>query len=175
MSKIRKLREQSQLTDVIFKAEGREMPAHKIFLAAVSGWCETQFLGEWGRMLEHDPTITIEGVSFNTLSSMIEFAYTGEFVPPTLKDPTNNEQIADALDDVLDLLDGTSRWFLDSLHDFAEDFLVSPSISKNWIRPDNVVDVKERAESVSTRAPRLAKHCEEFIALNGGIVSRFVT
>lgn len=168
LTEIRKLRDQRELIDVVFEVEGKEKVAHKIFLVAVSKYCKAQFLGHWGRQLERGATVTVEDVTFNTLSAMVDFAYTEEFVAPLLKDQTNNNEIADALDDMLDLLKGTDMWFLDRLHDVVEDFLLSPSISANWIRVDNVVEVTGHAHQAG--AARLEKHCEDFILANKEIV-----
>lgn len=56
MSKIRQLRDEGQLIDIIFKAEGTEKHAHKIFLVAVSDYCKAKFSGEWGRLSEQEKT-----------------------------------------------------------------------------------------------------------------------
>lgn len=172
MAKIRKFREQSQLTDVIFKAEGREKAAHKIFLAAVSEYCEAQFLGIWGRQLEHNAAINIEDMTFNTLSSMVDFAYSGDFHAPELKNPINSDEIGDeivgVLTDLFDLLDGTNRWLLSSLHNMVESFLLTSPHSWTYIRPDTVEFVKERAERAN--ASRLVRYCEDFKTANPGFV-----
>lgn len=164
MVKIRRFRDQSQLTDVIFKAEGREKPAHKIFLAAVSEYCEAQFLGAWGRQLVHNATIDIEDMRYNTLSSMVDFAYSGEYHGPELKNPVDSDEIGgeilDVLTDLFDLLDGTNRWLLDGLHTMVENFLLTSPNSWTYIRPDTVNFVEERAGRA--RAERLVKYCQEF-------------
>ena len=163
ISRIKELRDQRQLTDVIFKVNGAEKPAHKIFLAAVSRFCEAQFLGEWGRLLERGATIELEDITFSTLSTMVDFAYTGEFVGPQLKDPKDSNEIADALDELLDLLDGTDMWLLKRLHDLTQDFLTSPPYSATFVRVDNVEAVLERCENAN--AARLVKHCQDFLAI----------
>ncbi|KAK4696772.1 hypothetical protein P7C71_g1210, partial [Lecanoromycetidae sp. Uapishka_2] len=168
LTEIRKLRDQGVLTDVTFEVNGERKAAHKIFLVAVSEHCKQLFLGEWGRLLKQGAIIEIDYLQFGALSAMIDFAYTGEFVAPVLKNPMDSNEIADALDDMLDLLEGTNLWFIDRLHELTEDYLLSPAISQNWIRVDNVVRVKERAEGL--RAPRLVKHCEDLIVANKEIV-----
>ena len=173
MAKIRKFRDQSQLTDVIFKAEGREKPAHKIFLAAVSEYCEGQFLGVWGRQLEHNAAINIEDMTFNTLSCMVDFAYSGEYHGPELKNPIDSDEIAgeilEVLTDLFDLLDGTNRWLLGSLHVMVENFLLTSPHSWTYIRPDTVDFVKERAEGAN--ASRLVSYCEAFKVANPDFVA----
>ena len=167
MSKIRQLRDQGQLIDVIFEAEGVEKHAHKIFLVAVSDYCMIKFSGEWGRLSERGEHVRVEGIRFSTLSTMVDFAYTGEFVEPQLKDPKDENEVADVLDELLDLLDGTDLWQLARLHDMVENFLLSTSIVPIYVRPDNVKEVTERAEN--GRALRLVKHCRDFIAANAWI------
>ena len=164
MTEMRELRDQHQLTDVVLEAEGNKYPAHKIVLAAVSKYCKVQFAGEWGRLLQHQATIHLEGLRATTLCQMIDFAYTGSFEWPQLQDPDNNAQIADNLDELLDLLDGTNMWMLDRLHSMTQDFLTSQSWSAIYIRVDNMTAVKDRAQEA--RAERLLKHCKDFEITN---------
>lgn len=171
MAEMRDLRDQNQLTDVILEAEGIQHPAHKIVLAAVSKYCKAQFAGEWGRLLQHQATIHLEELRATTLSQMIDFAYTGDFQWPQLQDPEDNTEIADRLDELLDLLDGTNMWMLDRLHGMTQDFLTSQSWSAIYIRVDNVNEIRERAQGA--RAGRLVKHCEDFELANSEFVEAF--
>ena len=171
MAEMRELRDQRQLTDVTLEAEGIQHPAHKIVLAAVSKYCKAQFAGEWGRLLQHRATIRLDGLRSSTLSQMIDFAYTGAFTRPRLRNPDDNGEIADRLDELLDLLEGTNMWMLDRLHGMAEDFLTSPSWSAIYVRVDNVNGVKERAREA--RAERLLKYCEDFELANSDFVEAF--
>lgn len=61
--------------------------------------------------------------------------------------------LASPLDELLDLLDGTSMWML------------------IYIRVDNVNGIKERAQAA--RAHRLLKHCEDFESANSDFVEAF--
>lgn len=171
MAEMRELRDQHQLTDVVLEAEGTQYPIHKIVLAAVSKYCKAQFAGEWGRLLQHQATIHLEELRATTLSQMIDFAYTGECEWPELQDPEDNTEIADRLDELLDLLDGTNRWMLDRLHSMTQDFLTSQRWSATYIRVDNVNGIKERAQGA--RADRLLKHCEDFESANLDFVKAF--
>lgn len=164
MAEMRNLRDRNQLVDVFLEVGGERKPAHKIVLAAVSNYCRKQFAGEWGRRLEDQAILHLEGLSFLTLSQMVDFAYSGDFEWPELKDPDDNEEIANNLGMLLDLLHGTDMWFLDRLHDMADNFLASQPYSGIYVRPDTVEWVKERAES--SRALRLVKHCEDFLEKN---------
>lgn len=171
MAEMRVLRDQDQLTDVVLVAEGTKYPAHKIVLAAVSGYCKAQFAGEWGRILKDKAEVHLKELRALTLSQMVDFAYTGEVQWPQLQDAEDNTEIAERLDELLDLLDGTDMWMLDRLHGMTQDFLTSQSWSAIYVRVDNVNGVKERAQSA--RANRLLKHCEEFESANSDFVEAF--
>lgn len=123
--KIRDLRDQGRWVDVVFEAEGQQKNAHKIFMAAVSKYCEAQFSGEWGRLLQQQAKISITDMKFTTLSQMVDFAYTGEIEWAGVKDQTDNDEIAESLDELLDLLQATDRWILDRLHQKTEDYVIS--------------------------------------------------
>lgn len=168
IAEMRSLRDQNELVDVVFEAEGQTKPAHRIVLAAVSEYCKGQFRGEWGRVLLHNATVKLEDFRYLTLSQMIDFAYTGEFEWPELKDSNDNEEIASNLEMLLDLLDGTNMWLLGRLHEMTETFLTSLPYSAIYVRVDTVTSVKERAEEA--RAERLSKYCEEFLEGNRDFV-----
>ena len=127
LAKIRDLRDQGHLIDVVFEAEGNLKSAHKIFMAAVSKYCDAQFSGEWGRLLQHQAKISITDMKFKTLSQMVDFAYTGEVEWAGVSDQTNNDEIAESLDELLDLLQATDRWLLDRLHQKTEDYVMNHS------------------------------------------------
>ena len=164
MAMMRRLRDQDQLVDVTFEAEGQKKPAHRLVLAAVSEYCRAQFAGQWGHLLQHQATIRIEDLRFPTVTQMIDFAYTGEFQPPEPKNPKDHEAIGNDLSMLLDLLDGTDRWLFQRLHDLTESTLISTT----YVRLDTVEWVKERAESA--RATRLVKYCDEFFKENEQLV-----
>ena len=168
MAVMRRLRDEGKLVDVKFMAEGQEQPAHKIVLAAVSGYCQRQFAGPWGHMSENPATVPIEEMTFLTLSQMVDFAYTGEFEWPELKCTDDVEEIGKNLAMLMDLLVGTDRWLFHRLHDMTENFLTSPPYSGVYVRPDTVDYVKERAENAQAR--RLVKYCEDFFSQNKDIV-----
>lgn len=128
MKQIQKFRQVGAFVDIIFQAEGREKPAHKIFMAAVSEYCRVQFTGEWGQLLR-DKTVVIEldDIKFKALSQMVDFAYTGEIEFRQVTDRANNDEIAERLDDLLDLLRSTDRWILEYLHQLTEDHVIDHS------------------------------------------------
>ncbi len=96
MREIQKFRQEGVLVDIIFQAQGMDKPAHKIFMAAVSKYCKSQFTGEWGEILRSKSmTIQVADIKFKTLSHMVDFAYTGEIEFDQVKDRSNNEEIAE--------------------------------------------------------------------------------
>lgn len=128
MKQIQKFREEGVFVDVIFRAEGIEKPAHKIFMAAVSEYCRAQFTGDWGQLLG-DKTVVIEldDIKFKALCQMVDFAYTGEMEFRMVTDRANNDEIAERLDELLDLLRSTDRWILTYLHQLTEDHVIDHS------------------------------------------------
>lgn len=168
MLAIRDFRDQSQLTDVILEVDGQEKSAHKLLLAAVSSKWRSQFTRDkW----KQEAIVNISDISFGTLSQMVDFAYSGLFPEPQLKDSNGNREVADILDGLLALLDGTNKYLMDGLHEKVEDFLLSPAHSQIYVRVDNVEEVM--VEARHARAFRLAKHCEIFIAANAEFVRAF--
>lgn len=163
---LRDMRKQGQLVDVIFEAEGQQFFASRNIMAASSGYCRAQFLGEWGNILGPKATIQIEDLSSKTLDYMVEFAYTGVVEWPRLQDGEDINEVADILDELLDLLNGANMWLMDMLHDLTERYILDNS--ETFIRPDNVDSVKELADAA--RAKCLVGHCDEFISVN----TRFV-
>lgn len=166
MKEIVSLRDQRQLVDVVFEAEGREKPAHRIFLAAVSDHCKAQFSGEWGLLLAHQARIQVKDMTFTALSQMVDFAYTGTVDWPQVQDSGNNDEIAKKLDELLDLLQATDMWLLETLHTMTEDKIIDNA--ETYVRPDNVESVRDIAKDAN--ASSLTSHCDAFIAHNRGFV-----
>lgn len=124
MAKIRRFRDQYQFVDVIFEAEGQWKPAHRIFMVAVSDYCKAQFAGAWGRLLEPQPKIQLQGMTFKALSQMVDYAYTGEVELP-MHEPRDNEELATQLDECLELLEGANRWLIDRVHTLVEEHVLN--------------------------------------------------
>lgn len=129
MKQIQKFRQEGTFADIIFQAEGRDKPAHKVFMAAVSEYCRVQFTGAWAQLpRDNKPeVIKFDDIKFKTVSQMVDFAYTGEVNFSVVMDHANNEEIAERLDDLLDLLRGTDRWLLASMHQLTEDHVIDHS------------------------------------------------
>ncbi|KAL8770273.1 MAG: hypothetical protein Q9209_003909 [Squamulea sp. 1 TL-2023] len=163
---IRDMQEKGRLTDIDFKVDGLQISAHKIFMAAVSKYCQRQLLGKWGELLGSRSVIRIEEMTAKTLQHIVAFAYTGEVSWPVLDNAEDINEVADKLDELLDLLRGADMWLMESLHDLTERHLLDKS--DTYVRPDNVDSVKELAEVA--RAKHLVRHCEEFIRVNAQFV-----
>ena len=167
MKEILSLRDKRQLIDVVFEAERREKPAHRILLAAVSGYCRAQFSGQWGHLLASHVKIQIEDIRYVTLSQMVDFAYTSKIDWPRVRDPANNDEIAKVLDELLDLLQATDMWLLKTLHTMTENEIIDNA--RIYIRPDNVESVRDIAKDAN--ASGLVTHCNTFIGDNASFVA----
>lgn len=165
LASIRVMREQGQLVDVTFEAEGVRVPANQTFMAAASDLWRTRFLGEWARGLDAKPNIEV-GVnletSLRTLRYLVDFAYAGEVKWPGLKNAEDVEEVDDTLDELLHLLKGANMWRMETLHDLTERHLLD--MSAVFVRPDNVENVRDLTEEAN--AKRFAAHCEEFRIAN---------
>ena len=120
-------------------------------------------------MLASGDRITIEGTEYETLCRMIDFAYNGyaEWTPLGLK--SDLHAIADRVDDLLDLLRGSDRWFMAKLHaDTEAHFMQYFSI---YVRPDNVDAVMMEAARV--RAQGLVETCQAYSKANTKFVEIF--
>uniref|UniRef100_A0A915MA67 BTB domain-containing protein n=2 Tax=Meloidogyne TaxID=189290 RepID=A0A915MA67_MELJA len=74
-SQFGELRKSGHLTDVIIKVEGREIPAHRIILAATIPFFNAMFTCE---MIEaYSNVITLPNIDADTMESILNFAYSG--------------------------------------------------------------------------------------------------
>ena len=169
ISNYRRLREQGEMLDVTFEAQGTRISAHKVCLAGVSEYCKAQFSVDWGQNLGPEATIAIQDLDPSTLERIINFAYSGTTSLAPLHDTYSIEEIADRLDELLDLLRGADRWIMKKLHSITEQCLLEDF--HTYIRADNVVDVK--AEASKARAFDLEKACQDLIDDNLEFVRLF--
>ena len=160
------LRKKNQLIDVHVEAEGTRFPAHKVVLTASSDFCKTFFLGEWGSHMSSEAVIEF-GVGSGkalTLSTMLDFAYGHDFVGPALQNPNDNEEKADNLDHMLDLLVCADAWQMLELGTQVEDYLTQPYHAAIYRRADNVEAIMEIAKSAN--ANRVVEDCRAYIQHN---------
>ena len=167
-SKMNEFRLVGELVDVCFEAEGVQMPAHKIVLAATSELCKSHFAGQWGQLTQNQEKLVIPfeyGLrKVLTLSTMLDFAYGGRYVGPQLKNNEDTEEIADRLDEMLDLLVCADSWQMIGLRDQVEDFLTEQGNATIYRRADNVESVEEIAGKAN--ATRLVRHCHDYMGRN---------
>lgn len=168
-SNLRRLRDDGKMLDVTFQAEGLDISAHKVCMAAVSSYCEAQLSGPWGRLQSEQPTIVIQDLKASTLKHIVDFAYGLTVVWPHLPAEPSNDQIADRVDDLLDLLQGTDMWLMKELHSVTEQYFVDHF--NVLVRPDNVERVKEEASAGN--AHHLEKTCADYIEDNLTFVTMF--
>ena len=166
----RQLRDQAELLDVDFVAEGISTPAHKLALASVSAYCKKQFSGAWGQLLAQSGhnTITLD-IKHQSLSRMVDFAYDGTVAWTPLPVETTDDQVADRLDEVLDLLQCADMWLMPHLHRITETYLLRHFAT--LVRIDNVEAVREEAQKA--RAFTVVGECEVFLEKNRRFVDMF--
>ena len=162
LTAIRNMQKNGRLTDITFEVGELQISAHKIFMAAASEKFQRQLLGPWGELDDSRTPIPIEDLTAKSLQHIVDFAYTGEVTWPVLNNAEDIDEVADNLDELLDLLRGADRWVMETLHDLTERHLLDRS--ESYVRPDNVDSVKEAA--AEARAKHLVRHCDEFIRVN---------
>ncbi|KAL9611371.1 MAG: hypothetical protein Q9167_003990 [Letrouitia subvulpina] len=173
VSGYQRLREWGIGFDVTFEAEGKQIAAHKTSMMVVSKYCQAQFSGPWGELLERKASIVLEDVSFASLRIVVKFAYTATVEWIVISDKHDNEryneEVADRLDEILDLLSVADRFEMERLHRLTELHLLQNC--QTFIRADNVRGVLERAREAQAR--RIERHCEGFISDNIKFVEIF--
>ncbi len=78
--------------DVTLVVEGRKIEAHKVVLIAISEYFSAMFLGGFSEMNKRE--IVIQGVSYEALTKIIDFIYTGTI---TIKNKHDYTEIEDLL------------------------------------------------------------------------------
>ncbi|KAG0636272.1 hypothetical protein HOY80DRAFT_926003 [Tuber brumale] len=152
------LREQKVLFDVTITAPPQTFKAHKIVLASVSEYWRGMFTSNCRESstaeisLQDDPS---------TVKVLLDYIYTNNFIkPPREVDVTRQ------LENLLDQLEKSEKWFLPSFQHSMENYLSDP----HWIRPETVKSILRSAETY--KADRLADVCRGYIENNWVIVER---
>ena len=170
-SELNALRGKGELCDITIEVKTQHFEAHRVVLAAASEYCKGQFSGNWGQTLSTNAVVEIKDLTPTAVSTLIDFAYTGVINFPPVDAKTDLKEVADILDDTLDLLIASDRWLMPRLHDKAEVYLVSQGRAKFFIRPENVIPVMKCAETA--RATRLVQRCKAFWDQNKEFVEAF--
>ena len=159
-----KLRERELLFDVtIITCKPTGLPqifkAHKTALASISDYWKGMFTSEFTESstgeikLEDDPS---------TVKVLLDYIYTNEFVEPPHEDDVTRQ-----LENLLDQLEKSEKWFLLSFKHSMEVYL---SADDHWIRPETVKFILKCSRTYN--ADRLARVCEKYIINNRVIVER---
>jgi sacsin len=170
MIEVSRLWKDQRLTDIVFSAEGEQISAHKLILAAASKYCEAQFTGPWSQNSSPETAIELEDMAYSTLTLMITFAYTDELDWKTLgvaAEDTPASSIADKLDVLLDLLAGADRWGMSHLHSTVEAYILDHA--RTFVRIDNVTHIEGIAKEV--QAKDLEGFCKEYREVNKDILT----
>ena len=100
---------------------------------------------------------------------MVDFAYDGTVAWTPLPVETTDDQVADRLDEVLDLLQCADMWLMPHLHRITETYLLRHFAT--LVRIDNVEAVREEAQKA--RAFTVVRECEVFLEKNRRFVDMF--
>ena len=113
--------------------------------------------------------IRMEDISYETLSRIINFAYDGVVEWTTLDAKSDLNLLANRVDDLLDLLQGSDILAIDRLHAMTQEHFHDNF--NTYIRPDNVEDVRD--ELRQARAFDVVRDCDDYIATNPNFVQAF--
>ena len=168
MSTIRRLREEDELTDIAFQAEGEQTAAHKIILAAASEKWKSQFAGSWGRQLEHKAVVTVD-MDFKTLSAVVDFAYTGIYQGPQVSVSTPRDEITNIVDETLDLLTAADEYLMPRLFNKVEAYMAANTTC--LIRDWTVSAMLQR--TANANATWLHQQCKKYSQKNKWAVEQY--
>ena len=132
--------------------------AHKIVLASVSDYWKGMFTSVFKESstaeikLEDDP---------KTIKVLLDYIYTNKFIKPPHEDDVTGQ-----LENLLDQLEKSEKWFLLSFMRSMENYLSDT----HWIRPETVKSILRCSRTYN--ADRLARVCERYIIDNRVIVER---
>ncbi|KAH0563531.1 hypothetical protein GP486_001901 [Trichoglossum hirsutum] len=163
---VSRLWKDSKLTDITFETKGQQrVSAHKLVLAAASEKYEALFTGGWASSPDvTNGRIVLDRINHATLIRMLDFAYHDRLDFQSLQAHSGDEpsEIADKLDDLVDLLAGANEWLMTRLHSEVEYQIMTSA--RLYVRPDNVRGVLRVAEE--TNSKELEGYCKEYIAKN---------
>ncbi len=157
-----RLRHDRILLDLTLEAESGSIRAHKVVMAAASGFFARQFKDHWSN---HD-IIDLKPFTYSTMSTVVDFAYADAFDWKSMQlqdsDYNKGNTIADKLDDLLDLLEAANYLDMPGLKAQVENqILVLPRL---FIREHNVLGVLKRVSDA--KAARVERYCNKFYADN---------
>ncbi|PUU81438.1 hypothetical protein B9Z19DRAFT_971761 [Tuber borchii] len=160
------LRERELLFDITITAHKPAMlfqtlqifKAHKIVLASVSDYWKTMLTSTFKE--SSTPEISLQDDP-STIKVLLDYIYTNKFVEPPHEDDVTRQ-----LENLLDQLEKSEKWFLPSFKRSMENYLSDD----HWIRPETVKSILRNARTCN--ADRLAHVCEKYIQNNRAIVER---
>jgi sacsin len=155
-----RMRHEGKMLDITLSAEGKDVQAHKLILAAASDYFAVHISGRWAEQ----ERIELEDISFHTFSRLVDFIYADVFdwTPMRATDEDVLDVKADKLDNLLDLLTAADRFLMPSLGAQVEDEILCAG--RILIRIDNVLHIRTRATDANAR--HLEKLCTEFYEQN---------
>lgn len=150
---------EGKLCDVELEVGGNIFKAHRIVLASGSTYWENLFILGWRDAEEC--RISITQITAHTVSTMLQFLYTGGF--PAIPNDTNTTQ---NLEHMMDCLVAADKWDMVTLKIYIEEMI----LQQDFIRPENVRQVLGIAREVQAKA--LSQCCEAYIKVNRKVVER---
>merc|ERR1712187_1095972 len=133
-----------QFSDVDFEVEGRQLHAHRILLTLFSDYFRRAFA--CGMRESFEPEIVIEGTSYETFYSLLEFLYTGRL---RLTDAQKMDVCF-----LIGLLRAADQFCVDCVRQMCEKHL------SGLVDVENVEGVLQEADRI--QATQLRLHCEWF-------------
>ena len=132
--------------------------AHKIVLASVSDYWKSMFTLKFRE--SSTPKIELQDDP-STVKVLLHYIYTNKFV-----EPLHEDDVTKQLENLLDQLEMSGKWFLLSFKHSIENYLSDA----HWIRPETVKSILECSKMYN--ADRLARVCEQYIKDHRAIVER---
>jgi len=170
---LRQFRKDSQLLDITYVTEDREIKAHRLVLATMSPMCASHFSGRWAveDVIRYDKATDPDNfLSYHTLSTMIQFAYEDDIDWKAMEVTEGDSALEKAkkVSMLLDLHQGADCWLVPALASQAEDRILAAG--RQVIDLENVVRIRDRADEVGAK---LVKDlCIRFIQANKEAVEK---
>lgn len=159
LSQFQAFRNEERFFDLEVSVERKTLRVHKAVLCAASKYFQVMFTNGMKEAVES--RIELGEITENTAIRIFDYIYTGEMTPITPSDDP-----AEELEQLLDLLEASTRFLLPNLKSKVEYALCD----RRYIRPETVTLILETATELDAEA--LAQTCDEYKTRNIDIVER---
>jgi sacsin len=157
---LRSLRGRNELLDVTFSAEGKQIRAHQVVLAAASEKWAAQFSGRF----TVEDVINCDDLSYHTLSAMIDYAYEDkvDWTGMMISEGDDAKTKADKIHLLLDLHEGARYCLMQNLKTDVENVILGAD--RVLLDLENIMSFQQRAKEVG--ADKVQEICDRFIKTN---------